>query len=155
MTIPRIITRKATGRALWFRVSGLGVLALFLCTLAADTSQAQQIPRRLDTLQLVRPIAPAPVAPVERLREDIIRSVDPRTGRIDVQQLRRPQQFPSSQPIITGGSAIPKPAPGQFPSSQQTVTGGEATPIKKPQPFPTGGKQPPEDKNGATTQPCR
>jgi hypothetical protein len=90
MTTSWNTTRNTSLSAALFRVVGLAAVALCLCTLAADMSHAQQIPRRLDTLQLIRPIAPAPVPPVERLRQDIVRAINPRTGTIDVRELASP-----------------------------------------------------------------
>ncbi len=147
-------TRKAARPALWCRVMGLAVMAFCLGALSTDNSQAQQIPRRLNSLQLVRPIAPAPVPPVERLRQEIIRAVDPRTGKIDVRQLRRPQQFPSSQPTAIGGTVVPLSAPKLFPSTQVPVTGGTVIPKTKPGDFPTAGQTPSEGKNGGSAEPC-
>jgi hypothetical protein len=67
----------------------LGLVVLFLLAYA-DTSPAQVIPGRLNMLQQYRQVAPAPVPQVERLRQDIVRAVDPATGTVDVRKLSRP-----------------------------------------------------------------
>jgi hypothetical protein len=127
-----------------FRVVGCAVLVVCLGVMAAETAQAQQIPRRLDTLQLIRPIAPTPVPPVERLRQDIIRAIDPKTGTIDASQIVGP--IPRGRPWLNpdSGSAgtasqivgpIPRGRPGLYPDVGSTVSSSQL-----PGPIPKGRK---------------
>jgi len=116
------------------KVAAALMLVASLCVLAADTVQAQQIPRRLNSLQLIRPIAPTPVPPVERLRQDIVRAIDPKTGTIDASQIVGP--IPRGRPWLNPdlGSAgtgsqivgpIPPGRPGLYPDVGSPGSGSQ------------------------------
>lgn len=112
------------------RLLGAAALVFALIIMAVDTAQAQQIPRRLDSLQLIKPIAPPPVPPVERLRQDIIGAVNPRTGTVDVRKLYTSPSRPGPGVSVGSGPAgiftsPSRPDPGQSVGSQP---GGLLTP---------------------------
>lgn len=96
-----------------------GAFILLVLLLSGDIASAQANPGRLNTLQYTKPVAPDPVPRVERLRQDIIRAIDPRFGTIDVKKLAAP--------------ALPsRPGPG-------TAVGFEQTPNLAQPSRPGGG----------------
>ena len=130
------MTRNESALAVSCKVVALAIFLVCLCTMVVDTSQAQQIPRRLNTLQLIKPMTPPPVPPVERLRRDIIRAINPSTGTIDPSQIigpiprGRPWLDPASATAGTGsqiGGRIPPGRPGLYP---QLGTSGEGSQVK-------------------------
>ncbi len=98
------------------------VFLLLVLLIYADFGSAQVVPGRLNMLQDIRPVSPPPVPQVERLRQDIIRSVNPRTGTIDVRRLAAPA--PPSRPgpgSTVGFEQVPILSPPSRPGSGATV----------------------------------
>gem|GEM_PF-2052973 len=59
----------------------LVVVAMLACAVIPDISNAQAVPRRVNTLLTVRPLTPPATTAVEQLRYDIVRATS-RYGRI-------------------------------------------------------------------------
>ncbi|MBI5571068.1 MAG: hypothetical protein HY914_14080 [Desulfomonile tiedjei] len=118
-------------------VKALGLVVLFTLV-CVDLSPAQVIPGRLNVLQQYRPVAPPPVPPVERLRRDIIRSVDPETGTIDVRGLAAPA--PPSRP--GPGAAVGFEQINQPPAPSRTGGGAGLEFSQVPTPPPVSRKGP-------------
>ena len=88
-------------------------LIIVLCVAAPGPADAQ-IPPRVNTLQVDRPLAGPAVSPVDRLRQDVYNAVEP-DGRVDKRLLRRQT---STRPWV---SVAPSGPPTQLLSTQPST----------------------------------
>jgi hypothetical protein len=114
-----------TGESRWrclMHVAKALVFLVLALLIYADFGSAQVVPGRLNMLQDIRPVSPPPVPQVERLRQDIIRAVNPRTGTIDVRRLAAPALPSRPGPGSTVGfEQVPILSPPSRPGSGTTV----------------------------------
>jgi hypothetical protein len=94
------------------RIARCLIPLLLLCGFTGHAVEAQQTPRRMDMLQLVRPVSPKPVSQVERLRQDIIQAINPRTGKIDPRVLDKSPGPSLKGPGWSMGGAVLDKSPG-------------------------------------------
>jgi hypothetical protein len=86
----------------------LAFAALILGTIVPLSSFAQQVPPRGYQLQEYRRISPAPLSAAQRVKREVIKATNPRTGTVDVRILSRPD-VPGPPWIGTRRSGTPQP----------------------------------------------
>lgn len=115
----------------------LAVAALILGTIVPPSSFAQQVPPRGYQLQEYRRISPAPLSAAQRVKREVIRATNPRTGAVDVRILSRPD-VPG--PSWTGPSRSGTPQPVASPDIVGPPwTGRSRSGNPQPSPVPPSG----------------
>jgi hypothetical protein len=105
-------------------------LAFLLVGVATQDAWAQGIPPRVQILQTIKPIEPAPVSQVERLRLGIIDATN-QYGQVDKSKLTR--RYLWSLPRISG-----QPLPGDQPPPMGMIGTRSGGPLSGDQPPPAG-----------------
>lgn len=129
-------TKRVSSIQLDLRIGALAVVAmvLVLMTLAPSTVFAQQIPPRIYQLQEYRQIVPTPPSNADRVRGDIIKATNPRTGKVNVRALAAPEVAWPSLATVPGGRVHQLKRPTSAWESLGTVSGGQGYQLNKPAP---------------------